>query len=82
MDIPALGADGEYRPRKHDTVRDCAGAAVAELSMVAPLYIARTVDAQRQLPPLPPHACADQKGIALPSLPPPGARVFWDTQRS
>ncbi len=59
MDIPALGADGEYRPRKHDTVRDCAGAAVAELSMVAPLYIARTVDAQRQLPPLPPaQRCA------------------------
>ena len=60
----------------------CGGrrSAKARMSHMSQLRQAATAD--HKLPPLPPHACADQKGIALPSLPPPGARVFWDTQRS
>ncbi|HTX96776.1 MAG TPA: aldehyde dehydrogenase family protein [Mycobacterium sp.] len=51
--IDALGADGEYRTRKREVIATTAGIAVAELSMVPPLYVSRTLGAQRKVTPLP-----------------------------
>lgn len=51
--IDALGPDGEYRTRRREVITTTAGAAVAELSLVPPLYVARTLAAQRNLTPLP-----------------------------
>lgn len=51
--LDALGVDGEYRTRKHELVTTTGGAAVAELSLVPPLYVSRTLGAQRRTAPLP-----------------------------
>ena len=51
--IDALGAGGEYRTRNRDVVKTTAGVPVAELSMVPPLYVSRTIGAQRKVRPLP-----------------------------
>lgn len=51
--LDALGADGEYRTRNRQVITTTAGAAVAELSMVPPLYVSRTLGAQRKAAPLP-----------------------------
>ncbi len=51
--LDALGADGEYRTRKREIVTTTAGVAVAELSIVPPLYVSRTLSAQRKAVPLP-----------------------------
>lgn len=51
--IDALGSSGEYRTRNREVVTTTAGAAVAELSMVPPLYVSRTLAAQRKVAPLP-----------------------------
>ncbi|RAU98551.1 aldehyde dehydrogenase, partial [Mycobacterium colombiense] len=51
--LDALGADGDYRTRKRELVTTTAGAAVAELSLVPPLYVSRTLGAQRRAAPLP-----------------------------
>lgn len=51
--LDALGADGEYRTRNRQVITTTAGAAVAELSMVPPLYVSRTLGAQRKAGPLP-----------------------------
>ncbi|ORA08218.1 aldehyde dehydrogenase, partial [Mycobacterium arosiense ATCC BAA-1401 = DSM 45069] len=51
--LDALGADGEYRTRRRELVNTTAGAAVAELSLVPPLYVSRTLGAQRKSAPLP-----------------------------
>lgn len=51
--LPALGADGEYRPRSRGIITTTAGAPVVELSMVPPLYVSRTLSAQRKVTPLP-----------------------------
>lgn len=51
--IDALGPDGEYRTRRREVITSTAGAAVAELSLVPPLYVARTLAAQRNVNPLP-----------------------------
>ncbi|MBO0863721.1 MAG: aldehyde dehydrogenase, partial [Mycobacterium sp.] len=51
--IDALGADGEYRPRNRELLTSTAGTAVAELSIVPPLYVSRTLSAQRRARPLP-----------------------------
>lgn len=51
--LDALGAGGEYRTRKRELVTTTAGAAVAELSLVPPLYVSRTLGAQRRIAPLP-----------------------------
>jgi hypothetical protein len=51
--IDALGPAGAYRTPVREVIRDTAGAAVAELSMVQPPYISRTIDAQRKMRPLP-----------------------------
>lgn len=51
--IDALGPGGEYRTRRREVITSTAGAAVAELSLVPPLYVARTLAAQRKVMPLP-----------------------------
>ncbi|GBG38317.1 aldehyde dehydrogenase family protein [Mycobacterium montefiorense] len=51
--IDALGTDGAYRARRTEIIADTAGAAVAELSMLPALFVGRSIDAQRKVPPLP-----------------------------
>jgi acyl-CoA reductase-like NAD-dependent aldehyde dehydrogenase len=61
MRIDALGPGGAYQTRNREIVTTTAGAAVAELSLVPPLYVSRTVNSQRNTRPLP----ADQRETAL-----------------
>jgi len=61
IDLPGLGPTGEYRSRKREIITDTAAAPVAELSIAPPLYIARTMAAQRKTAPLP----LDQRQAAL-----------------
>jgi acyl-CoA reductase-like NAD-dependent aldehyde dehydrogenase len=51
--IDALGPDGPYRTRSRAPVSIIDGVAVAELSVVPPLYISRAIGAQRGVRPLP-----------------------------
>jgi acyl-CoA reductase-like NAD-dependent aldehyde dehydrogenase len=51
--VDALGPSGEYRTRNREIVTSTAGVPVAELSLVPPLYVSRTVGAQRKVAPLP-----------------------------
>lgn len=51
--LDALGPDGEYRTRNREVIATTAGVAVAELSMVPPLYVSRTLGVQRKVAPLP-----------------------------
>ena len=51
--IDALGTTGGYRTRIREVIADTAGIPVAELSIVPALYVARTVNAQRKVRPLP-----------------------------
>jgi acyl-CoA reductase-like NAD-dependent aldehyde dehydrogenase len=51
--IDALGPAGEYRTRNREVISDTAGLPVAELSIVPPLYVTRTIGAQRKVRPLP-----------------------------
>lgn len=53
VSLDALGADGEYRTRKREVIATTTGTAVAELSMAPPLYVSRTLGAQRKAAPLP-----------------------------
>ncbi len=53
MHIDALGPQGEYRTRNRETLPGAAGDAVTELSIVPPLYVSRTLTAQRKARPLP-----------------------------
>lgn len=53
VDIDALGPAGAYRTRNREIVTDTAGAPVAELTLVPPLYVTRTLGAQRKVAPLP-----------------------------
>src|SRR5258707_6411127 len=59
--IDALGANGEYRTRNREIVSSTAGVPVAELSIGPPLYVSRTISAQRKVRPLP----AAQREAAL-----------------
>jgi acyl-CoA reductase-like NAD-dependent aldehyde dehydrogenase len=61
MRIDALGPNGAYRTRNHETVATTAGVPVAELSLVPPLYVSRSINAQRNARPLP----AEQREAAL-----------------
>ena len=54
FELHALGPNGEYRTRNRELITDVAGAPVADMSIVPPLYVARTVSAQRKVRPLPP----------------------------
>jgi acyl-CoA reductase-like NAD-dependent aldehyde dehydrogenase len=51
--IDALGPTGDYRTRNREVITDNAGVAVAELSIVPPLYVTRAISAQRKARPLP-----------------------------
>lgn len=51
--IDALGRTGEYRARTREVITDTAGVAVAECSIVPPLFISRTIGAQRKMRSLP-----------------------------
>lgn len=53
MYIDAVGPSGEYRTKNRETITDTAGNPVAELSLVPTLFVARTISAQRKMPPLP-----------------------------
>ena len=59
--IDALGPGGEYRTRKRELIADVSGAPIAEMTIVPPLYVARTVNVQRRTRPLP----ADEREAAL-----------------
>ena len=61
MRIDALGPDGPYQTRNREIVTTTAGVTVAELSLVPPLYVSRTIIAQRKTRPLP----AGQREAAL-----------------
>jgi acyl-CoA reductase-like NAD-dependent aldehyde dehydrogenase len=51
--IDALGTAGVYRTRNREVITDTAGVPVAALSLVPPLYVTRTIGAQRNVRPLP-----------------------------
>jgi acyl-CoA reductase-like NAD-dependent aldehyde dehydrogenase len=51
--IDALGAGDDYRTRNREVITTPAGVAVAELSIVPPLYVSRAIGAQRRARPLP-----------------------------
>jgi acyl-CoA reductase-like NAD-dependent aldehyde dehydrogenase len=53
VDLAALGPDGEYRTRNREIIKDTAGVPVAESSVVPRLFVNRSIDAQRKLPPIP-----------------------------
>ena len=59
--IDALGPNGEYRTRNREVIVTTSGAPVVELSIVPPLYVSRTIGAQRKVRPLP----APQREAAL-----------------
>ncbi len=61
IDLPALGATGAYRSRNIQTVTDVAGTALAELSLVPPLYVNRTMAALRRSSIMP----ADERADAM-----------------
>src|SRR6476646_4278029 len=50
--LDALGYLGDYRTRNRAVIEDSAGVAVAELSIVPPLYVSRAISAQRKTRPL------------------------------
>lgn len=63
--IDALGTAGDYRTRNREIITTTAGVAVAEMSMVPPLYVSRTLSAQRKVTPLPlEHRLAALSGAA------------------
>lgn len=53
INLDALGPGGEYRTRTREVVKTTAGLAVAELSLVPPLYVSRAIGSQRKAAPLP-----------------------------
>ena len=59
--IDALGPDGEYRTRNREVIATTGGEPVVELSIVPPLYVSRTIGAQRKAGALP----AAQREAAL-----------------
>ena len=59
--IDALGPNGEYRTRNREVIATTGGTPVVELSIVPPLYVSRTIGAQRKVRPLP----AAQREAAL-----------------
>lgn len=70
--VDALGPSGEYRTRTREVITDMAGQPVAELSMVPPLYVSRSIGAQRAAGPLAPN----RRDAALAEA----AEIFTDTE--
>ena len=56
--LDALGADGEYRSRNTEVITDTAGTAVTEMTMTPPLFVSRTLSAQRKAGPATGYAAA------------------------
>jgi acyl-CoA reductase-like NAD-dependent aldehyde dehydrogenase len=56
--LDALGPNGSYRTRNQLSITDVAGTPLAELSLVPPLFITRTMSALRRAKPLPADARA------------------------
>jgi acyl-CoA reductase-like NAD-dependent aldehyde dehydrogenase len=81
--IDALGARGDYRTRNREVIMSTAGRAVAELSIVPPLYVSRTIGAQRNTPPLPlaQRAAALADAAELFATAAPGGLDFEDYVR-
>jgi len=52
--LDALGPNGNYRTRNREIIKDTAGVAVGELSIVPPLFVTRSIAAQRKAGSLPP----------------------------
>lgn len=69
--IDALGPDGDRRMRNREIINDTAGVPVAELSIVPPLYVERSISAQRKARPLP----ADHRAAGLAKA----ADIFVDS---
>lgn len=63
--LDALGPDGPYRARNRVPVTDVAGAPVAELSVVPPLFVTRAMSALRAARPLRPAERADAIADAI-----------------
>ena len=61
LHVDALGPNGAYQTRNREIVTTTAGVPVVELSIVPPLYVSRTITAQRNTRPLP----AQQREAAL-----------------
>ncbi|MGH3727113.1 MAG: aldehyde dehydrogenase family protein [Mycobacterium sp.] len=72
--LDALGPSGEYRTRTREVITDMAGTAIAELTLVPPLYVSRCIRAQRNVGPLP----AAQRESALSDA----AEIFSTAQIS
>lgn len=53
--IDALGPGGTYRSRNREPVSTTDGVAVADLTVAPPLYVSRSIGAQRGVRPLPAH---------------------------
>lgn len=53
VELPALGPAGEYRTRNRELISDTTGVPLAELSLVPPLFVARSIAAQRKTRPMP-----------------------------
>lgn len=70
VSIDALGPGEQYRTRRREILLSTAGAAVAELSIVPPLYVSRTLAAQRKAAPMP----VGQRAAALEAA----AGIFAD----
>ncbi|HZU47883.1 MAG TPA: aldehyde dehydrogenase family protein [Mycobacterium sp.] len=51
--LDALGPGGPYRTRNRQVITTTTGVPVAELSMAPPLYVSRSISAQRKAEPLP-----------------------------
>ena len=66
MRIDALGPDGPYQTRNREIVTTTAGVTVAELSLVPPLYVSRSINAQRTTRPLPASMTAAPQSILVP----------------
>jgi hypothetical protein len=74
--IDALGPDGTYRTRSREAVRTTDGVAVAELTLVPPLYVSRAIGA---------GAVADGVASAFAGVQPArpsGAALDWHDERA
>jgi acyl-CoA reductase-like NAD-dependent aldehyde dehydrogenase len=71
IELPALGAYGAYRTRARHTLADVTGTPTAELSLVPPVFVHRTMSALRAATPFP----ADRRSAALAEA----GRLFAET---
>ena len=75
--IDALGPRGEYRTRNREVIMSTAGVPVAELSLVPPLYVSRTLAAQRKIKPLPVAGSAKRHWPTRPMCSRPRSSAAW-----